>query len=211
MLEPFGPGAKMKEHRSRVSAYGLIVDDTKGILLCRLSAIVGADAGKWTLPGGGIDFGEDPATAVVREVKEETGLDARVSKLLDVDSAVFELPDHIVHAMRIIYQASVEQGNLKTEVDGSTDACDWFRLDQLKHLPLNSLAQKGLRLAGWSGDPSQRELYDLSLTGLMRFYEERGNPRDEMTLDYLQELHQIHSYHTERSRWRLNKMNHYRR
>jgi len=62
--------------RLRVSAYGLIVQENR-MLLCRISPQVPAAAGMWTLPGGGIDFGEHPQDAVVREVREETGLDVR--------------------------------------------------------------------------------------------------------------------------------------
>lgn len=199
-----------KEQRSRLSAYGLIVDDFKRILLCRLSSIVGSEAGKWTLPGGGVDFGEEPKTTVVREIKEETGLDAKVSKLLDIDSAVFDFETHVVHATRIIYQTEVSAGTIVVESEGSTDAADWFAPDQLKYLPMVSLAEKGLQLAGLRGDKDQRDKYDLSLTGLMNYYAERGNPRDEMTLDYLEEIKRIHDTHTERSRVRYNKMKHYR-
>jgi 8-oxo-dGTP diphosphatase len=48
------------QQRLRVSAYALLVQDQK-ILLCRISEQVPMAAGRWTLPGGGIDFGEHPA------------------------------------------------------------------------------------------------------------------------------------------------------
>ena len=63
----------MKPQRSRVSAYALIHEDNR-ILLCRLSKVLPRWQGFWTLPGGGLNFGEDPEAAVVREVEEETGL-----------------------------------------------------------------------------------------------------------------------------------------
>lgn len=40
----------------------------------------------WTLPGGGVEVGETPEAAVVREVKEETGLDGRVVRFLFEES-----------------------------------------------------------------------------------------------------------------------------
>ena len=51
-------------------------DDEGRILLARLSAIE-VDVGAWTLPGGGVDFGEHPDAAAIRELEEETGLDRR--------------------------------------------------------------------------------------------------------------------------------------
>jgi ADP-ribose pyrophosphatase YjhB (NUDIX family) len=69
----------------RVAAYNVCLDGEGRLLLCRLSAITEAP-GAWTLPGGGIDFGEHPEAGAIRELREETGLIGRIDKLLAVDS-----------------------------------------------------------------------------------------------------------------------------
>src|SRR4051794_20260281 len=76
--------------RQRVAAYAVIVRDQQ-ILLSRLAERISPNE-LWTLPGGGIDHGEDPRDAVVREIREETGLDAVVGEQARVYSA------HLPHA-----------------------------------------------------------------------------------------------------------------
>lgn len=108
----------------------------------------------WTLPGGGLESGEDPRDAVVREVFEETGLEARVGKLVGVDSRVMvreEVPegkDPELHTIRIIYRASVNDGPLQHEVDGSSDEARWVSIGEVKSLRTLSLVQTGMRFAG---------------------------------------------------------------
>ena len=53
----------------RISIKALILDDEKRFLLAKESN------GKWELPGGGLDFGEKPQICIIREIKEEMGLD----------------------------------------------------------------------------------------------------------------------------------------
>ncbi|MGW9021225.1 NUDIX hydrolase [Leucobacter chromiiresistens] len=107
----------------------------------------------WTLPGGGIESGEDPRDAVVREVAEETGLEAKVGKLLGVDSRVMvreEVPagdDPELHTIRIVYRATVVDGPLRNEVDGSSDEARWVALRDIKSLRTLSLVHTGLRMA----------------------------------------------------------------
>ena len=61
---------------------GIIITDSEGwILLERRS-----DNGMWSLPGGGIEAGESITEAAIREVKEETGLDVRITGLVGVYS-----------------------------------------------------------------------------------------------------------------------------
>ena len=138
--------------RQRVATYGVITDGER-ILLTRLTALTNLP-GWWTLPGGGIDHGEHPREAIVREVYEETGLPATVEELLDVDSHHFVgtspagvLEDY--HVIRILYRVDVPHDVEPevTEVDGTTDLALWVRLADAGDLPLSDLARRGIALA----------------------------------------------------------------
>jgi 8-oxo-dGTP diphosphatase len=117
--------------RQRVAAYAVILRDGE-ILLSRLSAAVTPDE-LWTLPGGGLDHGEDPRDAVVREVHEETGLDAVVGETARVYSAhlpgVWRDGRRVdAHALRIVYDGWVPVDAPEprvVEVGGSTMAAAW--------------------------------------------------------------------------------------
>ena len=134
----------------RVAAYAIV--ERRGKLLLthwRRGHLHG-----WTLPGGGIESGEDPRDAVVREVLEETGLEARVGKLLGVDSRVMvreEVPEGTepeLHTIRIVYRATVKDGPLRNEVGGSSDEARWVPIREIRSLRTLSLVQTGIRMAG---------------------------------------------------------------
>ncbi len=128
---------------TRIAAYGLVLRQRQ-ILLCRISARVIEHAGYWTLPGGGIEFGEDLADAMVREVREETGLLVRPEGVAGIDSLVIPNGDSATHSLRIIYFTEVLGGVLSNEVDGSTDLCRWHEVDAARSLPLVGLVGSGL-------------------------------------------------------------------
>ncbi|GLZ34038.1 hypothetical protein Lesp02_62250 [Lentzea sp. NBRC 105346] len=120
----------MKVQRQRVAAYGVCVQDER-ILLARW---LGPDEKLWILPGGGIDHGEHPHDAVIRELEEETGFDVEVERLLGIDSEHREEPDRDYHALRIFYKVRIVGGELRNETDGSTDLAAWFDLAEVPHL-----------------------------------------------------------------------------
>lgn len=133
----------MSADRVRVAAYAVCRDADGRVLLCHLAPSVGA-GDFWTLPGGGLDFGEPPAAAVIRELAEETGYDGVVERLLDVGDRLFADPDGPgrLHAIRIVYAVRITGGALRDEPDGSTDTCRWLTLDEARGLHLGELARR---------------------------------------------------------------------
>jgi len=129
---------------TRVAAYALVHDAEQRILLVRIAFGYPA-SGQWTLPGGGVQFGEDPAEAVIRELTEETGLDGRVERLAFVHSGSGRRDDGGEwHAIRIVFDVIVTGGELRDEVDESTDTAAWFTPEDARGLPLVDLAQVAL-------------------------------------------------------------------
>lgn len=62
-----------------IAVFAVIFDGTDRVLLCHRR-----DMDRWNLPGGGVESGEIPTEAVIREVKEETGLDVIIEKLTGI-------------------------------------------------------------------------------------------------------------------------------
>ena len=136
----------------RVAAYGLARDGDR-VLLSHLRR--GDARGLWTLPGGGVDFGERPAEAVVRELHEETGLTVRVEELLDGDAELVHSVDLDGtpiegHPVRFLYRVAVLGGTLGVvEVEGSTDDARWWPVGGLP--PLTPVAERVLRTGRLNG------------------------------------------------------------
>jgi ADP-ribose pyrophosphatase YjhB (NUDIX family) len=77
------------------------------------------DNGKWGLPGGGVEPGESVATAVAREVREETGLEVEPVRLIGVYSdpanhQIITYPDgNVIHYVSSVFECAIRGGALE--------------------------------------------------------------------------------------------------
>ncbi|MFE3852879.1 NUDIX domain-containing protein [Streptomyces griseorubiginosus] len=131
----------------RVAAYAVCVRDGQ-ILLARW---LNHGRHQWTLPGGGMDHGEDLHDTVLREVAEETGYRVEVTGLLGVRSVRFPSRRRFgrrtdQHHVGLMYEARVTGGELRYEVGGSTDMAAWHDLDVVPTLNRVPMVDFGLRL-----------------------------------------------------------------
>ena len=138
--------------RQRIAAYALLTRDDE-VLLTRMSARTRIE-GRWTLPGGGIDHGEDPREALVREVHEETGLYVEPGRVLDVHSTHFVGPrsDGLVenyHGVHIIFEATLKAQSEGVEPrvleeESTTEESRWMPVADALRLDLLSAARHAL-------------------------------------------------------------------
>jgi 8-oxo-dGTP diphosphatase len=136
------PGDEQPVPALRVAAYAVVVVDGR-VLLTQMSRNTPIP-GQWVLPGGGLDHGEAPIDAVVREVHEETGHLLRDVRLADVGSHRFtarspagRLEDF--QSVQVIYTADVEKvlEPVVLDVGGSTSNAAWVALADLAKLPIS--------------------------------------------------------------------------
>ncbi|WP_410812003.1 NUDIX hydrolase [Micromonospora sp. 067-2] len=149
---PPGPAAPDSDRRLRFGAYGLVTDPVGRILLTQIAEGY-PGAGRWHLPGGGTDHGEQPTTGLLRELVEEGGQLGRVVELLGVDNlhnpAALGPEGRPLdwHGVRVIYRVLVDvptDAVVTESLGGSTARAGWFSSEQAAHLPLTGIAASAI-------------------------------------------------------------------
>ncbi len=139
------------------AAAGAVIDADGRVLLIRRA--IPPFQGDWALPAGYQEIDEDPRTTALREIREETGIHAEISELLDV---IFVPYDQRKPANVIVYLCRPVGGALRAAGDASDAA--WFDLDDLPanigfdnaELVLGPLARRRLARAQRPGAEGER-------------------------------------------------------
>jgi 8-oxo-dGTP pyrophosphatase MutT (NUDIX family) len=120
--------------RQRIAAYA-IVTSSRGLLATEYSDRT-AVSGRWGMPGGGIDDGEQPVDAVLREVAEETDQEIELGDLVVVQTShwIGRSPRGTLEdfqAVRLIYRATCPRPTEPQVLDlgGTTESAVWVPLD----------------------------------------------------------------------------------
>lgn len=141
-------------NRLRVRVCGICIKD-EAILLVNHKSL--GDTDFWAPPGGGLEFGEAAAACLVREIREETGLEVVVNEFL-FNTEFIKPP---LHAVELFFKVSVTGGKLK--VGSDPEMGDTQIIKDVKFLPLRDLKTRlGESLHGiFRFVPEAAEIIDL--------------------------------------------------
>lgn len=134
------PARVVPEVRQRFAAYA-VVRSARGVLATEYSARTAVHS-RWGMPGGGLDDGEQPAAAVLREVHEETSQRVVLGDLVRVQTShwIGRSPRDTIedfHAVRLIYQAECPNPSEPVVIDegGTTESARWVPQSGWSALP----------------------------------------------------------------------------
>jgi len=123
----------MPDTKQMVVVMGVVKQDGKVLLTLRDEEGIEGAHMKWELPGGKLEFGEDPEATVIRELKEETGYDIAVKRMIPIArTSVWDYPDHKRHVLLVCFECERVSGEINKK-DGKIKDVRWFNPDEIDY------------------------------------------------------------------------------
>ncbi len=128
----------MEDKQIRIRACLAVIHDGRILLVPHYDT----DAGpvQWNLPGGKVEFGESVQQCAIRELEEETGITAKIVRLLEVSEII--IPEKPWHSITISYLGEFTGGELKSEAEHSHGQKypQWLSVDQLRQVKYHPIS-----------------------------------------------------------------------
>lgn len=131
------PGCQYVHYVDPKVAVGVLVVKNGRLLLVRRA--MNPQKGKWSIPAGYVDHGEDPQKTAVREAFEETNLEVAITGLEDVTFNAGTKPGEAGASIFLIYRAKLTGGQLQAGDDA--DDAGFFDIQNLPELAFTSTDQ----------------------------------------------------------------------
>lgn len=136
---------------THLGVYGILIENNKVLLIKKAR---GPHKGKWDLPGGTIEFGEEPYTTLIREFEEETGITSMEGTIYGAKSYTMIYPyqdDELeeLHHIGIIYSVTLLHDSYTLNVTGDgqdSDGARWFEASELNQLEITPFAEEVYQL-----------------------------------------------------------------
>jgi mutator protein MutT len=122
-----------------VSVGAAVVDGSRLLLIRRSKE---PSKGLWSVPGGVIELGETVQDAVKREVKEETGIDVQVERLLDVADAIIRDEQGQVRFHYVVIRYLARPLTTMARPRSDVSEAKWVDLTDATNYPLTKGATK---------------------------------------------------------------------
>lgn len=127
-------------NRLRVRVCGICIQDHKVLMLSHRG--IGSTDTFWCPPGGGVQFGETTHQALIREFKEETGVEIEISRLLFVN----EFMQPPLHALELFFEVKIIGGKIQMGIDPEMLSSQqiiqdlrWMSIEDIKKLPITEV------------------------------------------------------------------------
>lgn len=135
------------EKYTHLGVYGVLLENNKILLIKKAR---GPHKGKWDLPGGSIEFGEEPYETLKREFYEETGITELEGRIRTAKSytLIYQYKENQLeelHHIGIIYDVEIINNNFKLKTYGDEQdslGASWITLDEIKKIEVTPFVRE---------------------------------------------------------------------